>query len=373
MINEKRMLEGFLNLIKYDSLSFQELDISIYLLYKLKSLGLEVEMDNAGHLLKDNPKATGNIYGYLKGNVEGEGIILSSHMDTVSPGIDKKAIIENGIVKSLGDTILGADDVTGIVEILEVLTVIKEHNLKHPDIEVIFFIAEEAFCKGSSVFDFSRVKSKYAYILDLSGRVGTIAISAPTIISFKITIHGKASHAGFEPEKGVSAILAYANVVSKLKLGRIDDETTMNIGTVEGGTGKNTIPDLVVSLGEIRGMDDVKINSILNNIKNILDTETKKLNATYEFEYEKNISSYHVDRNSYVVKKYEEALESLNYGKATIVKTFGGSDNNNFNLHGIVGVVLSNAMQNIHTKKEYFEIDEFVKSARILLELLTTK
>lgn len=373
MVNRKRMIEEFNKLITFDSLSFKELDISLYLLNELKTLGLEVEIDNVGHILNDNPKATGNIYGYLKGNTDGESIILSSHMDTVSPGINKKAIIENGIVKSNGESVLGADDITGIVAILETLRVIKEFDLKHPDIEVVFFVAEEAFCKGSSLFDYSKLKSKYAYVLDLSGKVGTIALSAPTVVSLNITINGKAAHAGFEPEKGVSAILVFSNFLSSIKVGRIDFETTFNIGTINGGTGKNIIPDLVVSEGEIRGMNDHKIDLLLKQIEEALEKETKKLNASYDFLYEKNINSYRINKDSYLVKKYEEALNELELGEPIIVDTFGGSDNNNFNLHGIEGVVISNAMNDIHTTHEYFYIDEFIKSAEILVKIISLK
>ena len=371
MVNKERMLEEFKNLIKFDSESFKELDISIYLLNKLKSLGLEVEIDDAGHKLYDNPKATGNIYGYLKGNTKGEGIILSSHMDTVSPGLNKEAIIEDGIVKSKGYSVLGADDITGIVSILEVLTIINENNLSHPDIEVVFFVAEEPFCKGSSLFDFKKLKSKYAYVLDLSGKVGTIAVSAPTIVTLNFKINGKAAHAGFEPEKGISAILAFSNFVSKLKLGRIDFETTFNIGTINGGSGKNIIPDLVVAEGEIRGMNDEKIDSLLKDIENVLDKETKALGATYSFTYKKDIKAYRINKDHYLVSRYKEVLNELNYGDAKVVDTFGGSDNNNFNLNGIEGVVISNAMNDVHTTHEYFLVDEFVKSAKILLKLVT--
>lgn len=371
MVDIERMINEFNKLIKFDSLSFKELEISIYLANKLKELGLEVKMDDAGHILNDNPLATGNIYGYLKGNIDGEGIILSSHMDTVSPGINKKAIIENGIVKSKGDSVLGSDDITGIVAIIEVLEVIKEYNLQHPDIEVVFFVAEEAFCKGSSVFDYSLLKSKYVYVLDLAGEVKTIALSAPSILSLKISIHGVSSHAGFEPEKGISAIAIFSSFITKLKLGRIDYETTFNIGTINGGVGKNIIPDLVVAEGEVRGMNDSKIESLLNDIENTLKEEVSKYNASYEFTYEKDIQAYKIKEDSYLVNKYKNALKSLNLGEPIIVNTFGGSDNNNFNLHGIEGIVISNAMNQIHTKNEYFSIDEFKRSANILLKLVT--
>lgn len=371
MVNRNRLINEFKKLIKFDSESFKELDISIYLLNKLKSLGLEVEIDNAGHILNDNPKATGNIYGYLKGNVDGEGLILSSHMDTVSPGISKETIIDGDIVKSKGNSVLGADDVTGIVSILEALTIIKENNLKHPDIEVVFFVAEEPYCKGSSLFDFKKLKSKNVYVLDLSGKVGTIAVSAPTIVSLNIQINGKAAHAGFEPEKGISAIVAFSNFISKIKLGRIDSNTTFNIGTVNSGNGKNIIPDYLISEGEIRGMNDKSIDGLLKTIEKTLDEETKALGASYKFEYKKDIVAYKVSEDSFVVKRYKDALKALNYGDATVVDTFGGSDNNNFNLNGIIGVVISNAMNDVHTTHEYFSINELIKSAEILLKIVT--
>lgn len=371
MVNKERMINEFKNLIKFDSESFKELDISLYLFNKLKSLGLKVKIDDAGHKLYDNPKATGNIYGYLEGDKDLEPIILSSHMDTVSPGINKEAIIENDIVKSKGESVLGADDITGIVTILEALTIIKEKNLRHPDIEVIFFIAEEAYCKGSSLFDYSILKSRHAYVFDLAGEVGNIAVSAPSIVSIKITIEGKAAHAGFEPEKGISAILAYARFISKLKMGRIDSNTTLNIGTINGGSGKNIVPNLVISEGEIRGMDDSKIDEIINDIDDLLKKEILPLGAKYKFEHYKDIQAYRIDKNNYVIKQYEKALKSLGYGSPKLIDTFGGSDNNNFNKNGIYGIVVSNAMNDIHTTHEYFKISEFIKSAEIALKLVT--
>ena len=371
MVNKERMINEFKNLIKFDSESFKELDISLYLFNKLKSLGLKVKIDDAGHKLYDNPKATGNIYGYLEGDKDLEPIILSSHMDTVSPGINKEAIIENDIAKSKGESVLGADDITGIVTILEVLTIIKEKKLRHPDIEVVFFIAEEAYCKGSSLFDYSILKSRHAYVFDLAGDVGTIAISAPSIVSIKITIEGKAAHAGFEPEKGISAILAYARFISKLKMGRIDSNTTLNIGTVEGGSGKNIIPNLVISEGEIRGMNDSKIKDIIDELADLLEKEVLPLGAKYKFEYNQNISSYKIDENNYVVRQYKKALNGLGYGNPKLIDTFGGSDNNNFNKNGIEGIVISNAMNKIHTKEEYFLISELLKSVNITLKLMT--
>jgi len=371
MINKERIINEFNKLISFDSLSFHEKNIYEYLINKLKSLGLKIIVDDAGKKLSNNNDSGNNIYALLEGNKKGKPILFSSHMDTVSPGINKKAIIDGDIIKSSGDTILGADDVTGIVSILEALNIIKENNLSHPDIEVVFFVAEEPYCKGSSVFDFNIIKSKIAYVLDLQGSVGTAAISAPSIFSFEIDVLGKSAHAGFEIEKGISSILISSEAISKIKFGRLDENTTLNIGTINGGDGKNIVPEKTIIKGELRSNNRLYALDILNNIKNVFDEVSKKYNGISKFSYNEDIMAYKIDINSYVVKRYQNALNSLGYGKAILVDTFGGSDNNNFNKNGILGIVISNAMNNIHTKNEYFKISELIKSINITLKLMT--
>lgn len=370
-MNKDRLLNEFLKLISFDSPSYHEDEIAFYLYDRLKNLGLEVSMDNAIEKLTNRKTKAGNIYGYLKGNIDGEPILFSSHMDTVKPALNKKAIIENGIVKSSGESVLGSDDATGIAEIIEMLEVIKEENLKHPDIEIIFFVAEEEFCKGSSVFDFSKIKSKQAYVFDLSGKVGNIAISAPSIISFEINIKGKAAHAGFEAEKGISSILIAANAISKIKLGRINEETTLNIGTINGGVGKNIIPENTIITGEIRSMNHEYAINIINDIKNIFESEANILNGAIDFKYIENIFAYRIDKDDEIIKDYIDVINKLGYENPELINTFGGSDNNNFNKHGIHGIVVANAMNNIHTINEYFELEEFYKAANICISLAT--
>ena len=370
-MNKDRIIEEFKKLISFDSPSYYEDDIAFHLYYKLKSLGLDVYMDNALSKLTGRSTNAGNIYAYLKGNIDKEPILFSAHMDTVNPGKGKKAIIDDKYIRASNNQVLGADDVTGIVEILEMLTVIKEENLDHPDIEVVFFVAEEAFCKGSSVFDFNLIKSKIAYVFDLSGKVGNIAISAPSIISFDIIVKGKASHAGFEPEKGISSIVVASNVISKLKLGRINDDTTLNIGTINGGSGKNIIPEKTIISGEVRSMSHQYALSLINDLKETFINEANKFNASIEFNYVENIYAYRIDKDEYVIKKYLNVLKELGYEDIELVDTFGGSDNNNFNKNGIKGVVVANAMNDIHTTNEYFEIDEFIKATEICIALAT--
>ncbi|WP_191014365.1 M20/M25/M40 family metallo-hydrolase [Treponema zioleckii] len=371
-MNKERLLREFNKLISFDSPSFYEDEIAFYLYDKLKELGLEVSMDNALEQITGRKTKAGNIYGFLKGNTEEDPILFSSHMDTVKPAQNKKAVIQDRIVKSAGDAVLGADDATGIAEIIEMLTSIKEEKLSHPDIEVIFFVAEEEFGKGSAIFDYSKVKSKIAYVLDLSGRVGDAAISAPSIISFELTVTGKASHAGFEPESGISSIMASAKAISRIKTGRINDETTLNIGTISGGVGKNIVPEKTFVTGEVRSMNHDFALEQINNIKRIFNEEAVKLNASVDFSYIENIFAYKIDKKECVVQKYLSAVAKAGYEPPKLINTFGGSDNNTFNKKGIHGIVIANAMNDVHTTKEYFELEEFYKATNICIALATS-
>jgi len=372
MVNQKRLLDEFVTLAMFDSESLHEKSISMYLYDKLVGLGLEVYMDKAGSLIADSDDSSGNIYGILKGDLEGEPILFSAHMDTVSPGKGKKVVVHrDGKVTSDGTSVLGADDITGIVAILEMLTVIKEEGLPHPDIEVTFFIAEEMYCKGSSVFDYSRIKSKHAYTLDLDGKIGRIANSAPSIIQFEVSIEGKSAHAGFEPENGISAIMIASQAISGLKLGRVDAQTTVNIGTITGGTGKNIVPGHVMVQGEVRSLDRDAALSAVERIKSKFEGAAIQCGAKAFFTSEEMVRAYKVDENSFVIQRYAEALNTLGLGKPEIITSFGGSDNNNFCQHGIEGVVIANAMNNVHTVNEYFYIEDLVRSSEIVLRLAT--
>ena len=372
-INKERLLNEFNKLISFDSPSFFEDEIANYLFNKLKSLGLEVYMDNAINKLTGRNTNVGNIYAYLKGNIKGDPILFSAHLDTVEPSKNKKAVIENGIVKSSGKSVLGADDVTGICEIIETLETIKEKNLAHKDIEVVFFVAEEPFCKGSSVFDYSLLKSREAYVFDLHGKVGNIAVSAPSIFTFNVSIYGKAAHAGFEIEKGISSILIASNAISKIKLGRLSKNLTINIGTINGGVLKNVVPEVTNIVGEVRSTNHENGLKLLEKVKETFISEANKINGKIDFSIEENVNAYKITKSSKVIKDYLKVVNKLGYSDIEFIDTFGGSDNNNLNKHGISGVVVSNAMNSIHTTNEYFELNEFYKAAEICLGLATTK
>ena len=214
----------FLELIKIDAPSWGEQELAKALLPKLTGLGIAAKLDEAG-----------NIYGYLPGQLPKPPILLSAHMDTVEPSKGKKAVKEpDGIIRSAGAAVLGADCVAGLVEILQGIRLVQESGLPHRPVEIIFSVAEETYCEGLEKFDFSQVKSQDSYVLDLTGKIGAAARRAPTLISFCTTITGRAAHAGMEPEKGINAIAIMAGLLAKIPQGHLDEETTCNVGIIEG-------------------------------------------------------------------------------------------------------------------------------------------
>lgn len=366
--SKNRITENFLKLTAIDSESFNERKMADVIKDELKELGIVYSEDDAGSKIGGN---AGNIYAYFEGNSAYEPILLSAHMDTVIPGNSKKAVLgEDGIIRSDGTTVLGSDDLAGITEILEGIRRVKESGKDHRSVEILFTVAEEAYTRGAAVFDYSKIKSKEAYCLDLSGDVGEAVNKAGTLISYRIKVIGKASHAGFEPEEGVNAIEIASKAIAKIKQGRVDDETTLNIGTIAGGSAKNIVPEECVINGEIRSYNHEKALSLYEELKNVFENESHTYNALIEADYTVHIKAYEVDKNEPLVKRFVKACNELELS-GNIKSTLGGADNHQFNANGIKGLVLSCGMENVHTKDEYIKTDNLLAGAKLVEKLIT--
>lgn len=372
MINKERLVSNFIELAGIDSESYHERQIAELTEAKLRSLGLEVITNTTDkEYLRKHPDSFSNIYAFLKGNTRGEPIIFSAHLDTVSPGKSKKPMITDaGHIESMSDTVLGADDVSGIVSILEALETIKENDLKHPDIEILLTVAEEPFCVGSRSFDFGLIKSKIGYVLDLNGRVGTVAVKAPSITSFDIEIIGKSAHAGFAPENGINALNIAVEALGEFKTGHIDSETTLNFGTINGGEGKNIVPENIKITGEVRSFDHERAVKTVENVISVFEKKANKAGGIARCSMQEHVRAFEIDESKKVIENLKNAVSGSDIN-IKLIKTFGGSDANRLNEHGISTAVLACAMENVHTTKEYLEIDELQKSAELTLRLMT--
>jgi tripeptide aminopeptidase len=370
MINQKRLTDEFCKLVAIDSPSFGERKMADYIKSELTKLGVEVYEDNAGSVYGGN---AGNVYGYLKGNIAGDGILFCSHTDTVEPSGGKRAVLhDDGKITSDGTTVLGGDDICGIAAILEALRIIKENNIPHRDIEVLFPIAEEVYIKGTSVFDFSLLKSKIAYVLDLSGEIGTAALRAPSLISFELTVGGKSAHAGFAPQDGINAIAAAAEAIAGIRQGQVDAESTLNIGTISGGTATNIVSDSCKIRGELRSYSHSKALAMLDELREKFEVSCNKYKAELKVSYSVDLTAYNVDGSSDVVGEYQRVCDSLGI-KTEYISTFGGSDNNSLLKNGIEGIVIACGYHNAHTVEEYTTVKELAQTSEIVLGLMSAK
>ena len=371
-VNKKRVVDEFTKMVSFDSESYHERKITDYILSQLRHLGIEASEDEAFEILADekiidkNPENAGNIFARIPATGAGEPILFSAHMDTVKPGIGKKAFIhDDGKITSEKDTVLGADDVGGLVAILEMLRVFKEDDIPHPEIEVLFPIAEEPYGQGSRVFDYANVKSKTAFVLDLSGPLGRAAFTAPTIISLLIKVKGKSAHAGFCPQDGIHAIAIAAQAISSLKNGWASDNTTLNIGTIKGGTQRNSVPEYVEITGEVRSLVHEEALKQVELVKKAFEDAAAAYKGQAEVEATIQIKSYRTPENSVAVNRFKKACLKTLSVDGELVETYGGSDQNNFAGYGIEGLVVASAMHEVHTTSEYTCVDELVKVAEL--------
>lgn len=275
MINNERLLDEFLELVQIDSETKYETEIARVLKKKFEDLEVEVFEDDTtaqtGH-------GAGNLICTLQGTKEGvDTIYFTSHMDTVIPAKGVKPSIKDGYVVSDGSTILGADDKTGLAVMLETIRVLKEQSIPHGTIQFIITVGEESGLVGAKALDYSLVKAKYGYALDSDGKVGNIIVAAPTQAKVAAVIHGKTAHAGVAPEKGVSAITIAAKAVARMPLGRIDEETTANIGRFQGGTQTNIVCDHVEILAEARSLIPEKMEAQVAKMKEAFESAAQEM------------------------------------------------------------------------------------------------
>lgn len=373
MIQEKRIVEEFLELIQIDSLSKKEGRFSKVVTEKLKQLGAKVSYDNAGKQIEGD---SNNIIAKVAGSQGLPPLMLSAHMDTVTPGENIKPVIKDGVIQSDGSTILGSDDKSGIAVILEVLKVLKERNLSHPPLEVVFTVSEETGLLGAKYLDYSMLEAKYGYALD-TGKITETITAAPSHNKIFVKVFGKESHAGTHPEHGISAIEVASQAISKMTLGRIDEETTANIGKINGGTATNIVAAYTEVEGETRSHNEEKLEcqtehmiqcfeeAVRNSGKTI---EEQSFSAKIEKEITREYSKFHIPDDDLIVQKVLQAGERIDITIET-KKGGGGSDANIFNEKGIRTVLVGSGMHKPHTKEECIKIDDLLLGAKLLLEI----
>lgn len=366
MVNKDRLVHEFLEIVRVDSLTLKERAMADFLKGKLGELGLSVEEDRAG---EPHGGEAGNVIGVLEGTAEKEPVMLLAHMDRVTPGIGIKPVIENGVIKSDGTTILGSDDGAGIAIILEALRVIKEKNIPHGRIEVVFTIAEEGGLLGAKGLDTGKLAAKRGLVFDSNGAPGTVINQAPAQDEIVAKVHGKAAHAGVFPEKGINAIVVASKAISRMKIGRLDEETTANIGIIEGGKATNIVPDLVLVRGEARSLQEKKLVKATRAICDEFNRAAAEEKARVELEVSRMYSAYHITEDDPWFKVVLRAIKAAGL-TPNVKSTGGGSDANILNAKGIKTLNLGIGNEEVHTVNEYIRVEDMVKAAELAVKIL---
>ena len=356
MINQHRLVQSFLDLVRIDSPSNYEAEIGQTLRAQLQALGFEIELDAAGNLIGRTPAGQGS----------GDWLLLSTHMDTVGTDRGITPVIRDGVVYSDGTTILGADDKSGIAAVLEVLTVLREHALPHPPLEVVISVGEELGLYGARQLDTSRLRARCGIVLDSGGPIGHFVVSAPSQDSIRFTVHGVSAHAGSEPEKGINAIRVAAEAIAAMPLGRIDAETTCNVGIIEGGTARNIVPDRVKVIGEARSRDNDKLERLTARIVHAFHDAAERHSAQLETDVTRTYNTYRLAEDEPVVQTVASAARSLGH-EVKLRASGGGTDGNIYTAAGIPCVVISTGMAEVHTPNEHIAIADLYASTELLL------
>lgn len=367
-MNAQRLLDEFFELVQIDSETEHEEGIVTVLKDKMESLGFTVVEDDTKEV---TGHGAGNLIATLKGTVEGaDPIYFTCHMDTVVPGKGiKPELREDGYIYSDGTTILGADDKAGIAALFEMARVLKEDGKPHGDIQFIITAGEESGLVGAKAMDPSLLTAKYGYAVDSDGKVGGIVTAAPYQAKLWTTIHGKTAHAGVAPEKGVSAINIAAKSIAAMTLGRIDSETTANIGRFEGGQATNIVCDEVHILSEARSINSDKLENQTAHMVETFEKTAAAMGGKAETEVKLMYPGFSFNENAEVVQTAMEAIRNVGR-EPELMTSGGGSDGNVFNGAGIPTVTLSVGYEEIHTKNERMPVEELNKLTELLIEIV---
>lgn len=375
MINRQRLQNFLIELIKIDSLSRREYDVAMRLKREMEELGAAVSIDDAGAKVGGN---VGNLLAKFPGNAAAsQPLLLSAHMDTVVPGEGIVPILEGDILRTDGTTVLGGDDKSGVAIICEVMRVIKENGLPCSAVDVVFTICEEAGLIGAKCLDIASLRARTGLVLD-SDSVGFLFTRAPAANRMEFRVHGLEAHAGVCPEKGINAIKVAAEGIAQMQLGRIDHETTANIGVVEGGMAVNIVPNQVVLKGEARSHDSDKLKRQTEHMQRCLEEaaaryrlefDGKRHQARVDAKIERDYDRMDVPESAPIVRLVHAAARNLHLDVKTHA-TGGGCDANVLNQKGLVVANLGTGMREIHTVNEWLDLKDLFLSAQMVLEVV---
>ena len=359
-------LDLFLELAAVPSPSGEERAVADLVLAYLRDLGLEPDEDDTGPELGST---MGNILVALEPTVAGEPLFLCAHLDTVPPVDAIEPVVEDGVVTNRHAAILGGDNKAAVASMLQGARRILAEGRPHAGIELLFTSREETGLEGAYAFDCKRLKARVGYVYDQAEPIGAVTLGAPSAELLEIVFHGRAAHAGMFPEDGRSAIAAAARAIAEMRLGRIDEETTANIGTIEGGSAANVVPDLCRLVGEARSHDERKLAEQIQSMQDALTFAAGVCECEVETRLKRSYTGYRFARDDLPVRLAADALRSSGF-EPRYGLSGGAADANVFNERGLACVNLANGMTDIHTPDERIAVADIDAMVDVTLALV---
>lgn len=368
MLDREALVAEFCELVRTDSLSGREGAVMALLAAKLEALGLATTYDRAGEAVGGE---AGNLIAKLPATDPSRPVVMvNAHVDTVQPGEGIVPVVEDDTIRSGGDTVLGADDKAGVAVILATLRELLAQPFPHGEVQVVFTIAEETGLYGAQYLDYSLLSPDYAFVLDGGAHVGEITVGAPSARKLTWKVHGVAAHAGVHPERGTNAIQLTAQAIATMRLGRLDEETTANIGRIEGGLARNIVPDYCEVWGEARSHDEAKLEAQVAHMRECFHSAAAAYpEARVEDQVETSYRRFRLTEEDEVVRVAMTAATNL--GHTPVLKIGGGgSDANVFNERGIPAVIAACGAQGAHSTAETASISAMLAAAEWLVEVI---
>jgi tripeptide aminopeptidase len=333
----------------------------------LRDLGLEVDEDDAGPRIGSD---TGNLYTRIEPTDEsGTPLFFCAHLDTVPAEGAIEPVLEDGVIRNAGPTILGADDKAAVAVMLEAVRRVLTENRPHGGLELLFTPKEEVGLQGAAAFDQERLHARVGYVYDQAAPIGEVVLGAPYAHSMEVRFHGRASHSGMYPEEGRSAIAAAAKAIADFKLGRVDEDSTANVGIIHGGTAGNIVPEWCSFLAEARSHDPRKLADLVREMLEAATFAAGLEDCQVETEVHKSYSGYRFKRDDFVVRLARTALERAGY-EPSFTLSGGAADANVFNDRGLACVNLANGMAEIHTPDEHIAVSDLERMVDVTLALV---
>ena len=359
-------LELFLDLAAMPSPPGEERAVADRVAAELSDLGLVVDEDDAGERIGST---AGNLYTRLAPTAEGTPIFLCAHLDTVPPVGPLEPVVDDGVVRNAGGTILGADNKSAVAAMVEAARRLVSEARAHAGVELLFTPKEEVGLRGAEAFDCSRLAAHVGYVYDQAGPIGEVILGAPHSRIMEVTFTGQAAHAGMAPEEGRSAIAAAARAIADMRLGRLDEETSANVGTIAGGVARNIVPDRCSFNAEARSHDEAKLADVVQEMLDACSFAASLTGCEVKTEVERGFHGYRFKRDDEPVRLAHAALERSGFAP-TFALSGGGADANVFNVRGLACVNLANGMAEIHSPQEHIAVADLEAMVEVTLALV---